>query len=152
LETGGGLKKGASTSGNDLFYHQQRHHLLDERTGLERLARHWDDAKMDFLLLTQSKAKAIGHDKAKIIFSSKPGNTVDWNEREAPYIIPASGSCIPAFYECPDGKFTVKILWHQAIKQNRLACLPHYGQWFQTGTIEDIKTAENIWMRPGGCP
>jgi MurNAc alpha-1-phosphate uridylyltransferase len=52
----------------------------------------------------------------------------------------------------PDGKFTVKILWHEALKQNRLFCLPHHGQWFQTGTIQDIKTAEKHLMRQGGGP
>ena len=54
---------------------------------LERLARHWDDAKMDVLLLAQSKAKAIGHDKGEDHLFIKRDNTFDWNEPEAPYII-----------------------------------------------------------------
>ena len=152
LETGGGLKKALPLLGNEpVFIINSDIIWLDERdSALERLARHWDDAKMDFLLLTQSKAKAIGHDKGEDHLFIKPGNTIDWNEREAPYIIAGIGIMHPRILlNAPDGKFTVKILWHQALKQNRLACLPHHGQWFQTGTIEDIKTAEKHLMRPG---
>src|ERR1700690_1286653 len=152
LETGGGLKKALPLLGNEpVFIINSDIIWLDERDrALERLGRPWDDAKKDFLLLTQSKAKAIGHDKGEDHLFIKPGNTIDWNEREAPYIIAGIGIMHPRILlNAPDGKFTVKILWHQALKQNRLACLPHHGQWFQTGTIEDIKTAEKHLMRPG---
>jgi MurNAc alpha-1-phosphate uridylyltransferase len=155
LETGGGLKKAFPLLGNDpVFTINSDIIWTDEQEGaLDRLTRYWNDSKMDFLLLTQSKAKAIGHDKGEDHLFIKPGNTIDWNEREAPYIIAGIGIMHPRILlNAPDGKFTVKILWHEALKQNRLACLPHHGQWFQTGTIEDIKTAEKYLMRHGGCP
>ena len=124
---------------------------VDERDGaLERLTRHWDDAKMDFLLLTQSKAKAVGYEKGEDHFFIKPGNTIGWNEREAPYIIAGIGILHPrVLLDAPKGKFSVKILWHRALDQNRLACLPHHGQWFQAGTIADIKEAEQQLRRIG---
>jgi MurNAc alpha-1-phosphate uridylyltransferase len=153
LETGGGLKKALPLLGHEPFFTINSDIIwLDEReSALERLARHWDDAKMDVLLLTQSKAKAVGHDRGEDHLFIKRDNTFDWNEREAPYIIAGIGIVHPRILlNAPDGKFTVKILWHQALKQNRLACLPHHGQWFQTGTIEDIKTAEKNLKRPGG--
>jgi MurNAc alpha-1-phosphate uridylyltransferase len=155
LETGGGLKKALPLLGNEpVFTINSDIIWTDEsESALDRLTRYWDDTKMDFLLLTQSKARAIGHDKGEDHLFIKPGNTIDWNEREAPYIIAGIGIMHPRILlNAPDGKFTVKILWHQALKQNRLACLPHHGQWFQTGTIEDIKTAEKHLMRPEGCP
>ena len=155
LETGGGLKKALPLLGHEPFFTINSDIIwLDEReSALERLARHWDDAKMDVLLLTQPKARAIGHDKGEDHLFIKPGNTIDWNEQEAPYIIAGIGIMHPRILlNAPDGKFTVKILWHQAFKQNRLACLPHHGQWFQTGTIEDIQTAEKHLMRHGGHP
>jgi len=112
-------------------------------TALERLSRNWDDTKMDFLLLAQSKSRAVGHDKGEDHLFIKPGNTIGWNERDAPYIIAGIGIFHPRVLRgAPDGKFSVKILWHQALAQNRLFCLPHHGRWFQTGTIEDIKTTE----------
>ena len=134
--------------------HQQRHHLdgrpaatRREPSGgegaLDRLARHWDDAKMDFLLLAQSKARAVGYDKGEDHLFIKRENTIDWNETDAPYIIAGIGIFHPrVLRDAPDGKFSVKILWHQALAQNRLFCLPHHGRWFQTGTLEDIKKAE----------
>jgi MurNAc alpha-1-phosphate uridylyltransferase len=155
LETGGGLKKALPLLGSDpVFTINSDIIWLDDReSALERLARQWEDAKMDVLLLTQSKAKAIGHDKGEDHLFIKPGNTIEWNEQEAPYIIAGIGIVHPRILlNAPDGKFSVKILWHQALKQNRLACLPHRGQWFQTGSIEDIQTAENHLVKHGGRP
>ncbi|MGB7746270.1 MAG: nucleotidyltransferase family protein [Verrucomicrobiia bacterium] len=155
LETGGGLKKALPLLGDDPFFTINSDILWTDEpeSALDRLTRYWDDVKMDFLLLTQSKAKAIGHDQGEDHFFIKRDNTIDWNEREAPYIIAGIGIVHPRiFLNAPEGKFTVKILWRKALKQNRLACLPHHGQWFQTGTVEDIKTAEKHLSSPGGCP
>jgi len=155
LETGGGLKRALPLLGNDPFFTINSDILWtdEQESALDRLARYWDGANMDFLLLTQPKARAIGHDQGEDHLFIKPGNTFGWNEQEAPYIIAGIGIMHPrVFLNAPEGKFTVKILWHEALKRNRLACLPHHGQWFQTGTIQDIKTAEKHLMRPGGCP
>jgi MurNAc alpha-1-phosphate uridylyltransferase len=112
-------------------------------TALARLARHWDGAKMDFLLLAQSKARAVGHDKGEDHFFIKPGNTIGWNDADAPYIIAGIYIFHPrVLASAPEGKFSVKILWHQALAQNRLFCLPHHGLWFQTGTLADIQKTE----------
>ena len=146
LETGGGLKKALPLLGNepvfvinsDIIWTDRR-----RRAALDRLARHWDDAKMDFLLLAQSKSRAVGYDKGEDHLFIKPDNTIDWNEHDAPYIIAGIGIFHPrVLRDAPDGKFSVKILWHQALAQNRLFCLPHHGRWFQTGTLADIKKAE----------
>lgn len=100
---------------------------------------------MDFLLLAQSKAKAVGHDKGEDHLFIMPGNTIDWNESEAPYIIAGIGIFHPrVLRDTPEGRFSVKILWHRALAQNRLFCLPHHGRWFQTGTLEDIRKTEAL--------
>jgi MurNAc alpha-1-phosphate uridylyltransferase len=155
LETGGGLKKALPLLEGDPFFTINSDILWtdEQESALDRLTRYWDDVNMDFLLLTQPKAKAIGHDKGEDHLFIKPGNTFGWNEQEAPYIIAGIGILHPrVLVNAPDGKFTVKLLWHEALKQNRLACLPHHGQWFQTGTIQDIKTTETYLKRRGGCP
>jgi MurNAc alpha-1-phosphate uridylyltransferase len=144
LETGGGLKKALPLLGNEpVFTINSDIIWFDKKeTALERLAQNWDDAKMDFLLLAQSKAKAVGHDKGEDHLFIKCENTIGWSEKDAPYIIAGIGILHPRVLQnAPDGKFTVKILWREAMKQNRLYCLPHQGKWFQTGTIEDIKKA-----------
>jgi MurNAc alpha-1-phosphate uridylyltransferase len=113
-------------------------------SALDRLARHWDDSKMDFLLLAQSKSRAVGHDKGEDHLFIKRENTIKWKESEAPYIIAGIGILHPrVLADSPVGKFSVKMLWHRALAQNRLFCLPHRGRWFQTGTPKDIKLTES---------
>jgi MurNAc alpha-1-phosphate uridylyltransferase len=154
LETGGGLKKALPLLGNEPVFtiNSDIIWLDDGDSTLERLTRHWDDAKMDVLLLAQSKAKAIGHDKGEDHLFVKPDNTIGWNEKESPYIIAGVGVLHPRILRnAPDGKFTVKILWRQALEQNRLFCLPHQGHWFQTGTVPDIiRTEERLNNLPVG--
>ena len=145
LETGGGLKKAQFLLGEEpVFVINSDILWTDEgETALARLARHWNDAKMDFLLLAQSKSRAVGHDKGEDHLFIKPGNTIGWNDADAPYIIAGIGIFHPRVLTgTPDGKFSVKFLWHEALVQNRLFCLPHRGRWFQTGTLEDIRKAE----------
>ena len=145
LETGGGLKHAQLLLGDESVFviNSDITWTDDGESALSRLARHWDDAKMDFLLLAQPKAKAVGYDKGEDHLFIKRENTIGWVEANAPYIIAGVGIFHPRVLgDAPDGKFSVKILWHLARAQNRLFCLPHLGRWFQTGTLEDIKRAE----------
>lgn len=147
LETGGGLKRALPLFGSEPIFTINSDILWsdDGQSALDRLADSWDDAKMDFLLLAQSKSTAIGHDKGEDHLFIKRENTIGWNEQASPYIIAGIGILHPrVLMDAPDGKFTVKVLWHEAMKQNRLKCLPHCGRWFQTGTIADIEKAEKV--------
>ena len=178
LETGGGLKKAEPFLGHepifainsDILWTDDMHDLSaslstglrlpsppagekagmrgQPQTALHRLAQTWDDAKMDFLLLAQSKTKAIGHDKGEDHLFIKPENTLGWNAADAPYIISGIGIFHPrVLRDAPVGKFSVKVLWLKALAQNRLFCLPHHGRWFQTGTIADIRRTEEELVR-----
>ena len=150
LETGGGLKKAEPFLGNEPVFAINSDILWtdDGVTALNRLAKTWDDAKMDFLLLAQSKAKAVGHDKGEDHLFIKPENTLGWNAADEPYIISGIGIFHPrVLREAPDGKFSVKVLWMKALAQNRLFCLPHHGRWFQTGTLDDIQKTEAALKR-----
>jgi MurNAc alpha-1-phosphate uridylyltransferase len=151
LETGGGLKKALPLLGYEpVFVINSDILWTDEgESALDRLARHWDDSKMDFLLLAQPKSRAVGHDKGEDHLFIKPGNTIEWSAQESPYIIAGIGIFHPrVLRNAPDGKFSVKVLWHQALAQNRLFCLPHHGRWFQTGTQADIGKAEYQLNQP----
>jgi MurNAc alpha-1-phosphate uridylyltransferase len=147
LETGGGLKNALPLLGAGPFFVINSDIVWTDAqdTALERLTRHWDDTRMDLLLLVQSQAKAVGYDTGEDHLFIKHGNTDGWDDREAPYIIAGIGIMHPRILlEAPRGKFSVKILWRQALSQNRLVCLPHRGRWFQTGTIADIEKAERL--------
>jgi MurNAc alpha-1-phosphate uridylyltransferase len=146
LETGGGLKKAQSLLGDEpVFVINSDIIWTDEgESALDRLARHWDDSNMDFLLLVQPKSKAIGYERGEDHLFVKPANTIGWDERVEPYIIAGIGIFHPRVLAgVPGGKFSVKILWQRALAQSRFFCLPHHGRWFQTGTINDIKIAES---------
>jgi N-acetyl-alpha-D-muramate 1-phosphate uridylyltransferase len=145
LETGGGLLQALPLLGEAAFFYANSDIIwLDgQETALERLARHWDEARMDFLLLVQPRAKAVGYDRGEDHLFVKPASTLEWEERDAPYIIASVGIVHPrVFATAPGGRFSVKILWQEALRRNRLFCLPHHGAWFQTGTMADIRKAE----------
>jgi MurNAc alpha-1-phosphate uridylyltransferase len=145
LETGGGLKKALPLLGTDPIFTINSDILwLDEQeSALDRLTRFWDEREMDVLLLAQSKARAVGHERGEDHLYVRRDNTFEWTEPEAPYIIAGVGILHPRILlDAPEGKFSVKLLWRQALARKRLACLPHHGRWFQTGTVEDIKKAE----------
>jgi MurNAc alpha-1-phosphate uridylyltransferase len=150
LETGGGLKKAAPLLGDQPVFTINSDILWtdDGETALNRLAQSWDGSKMDFLLLAQSKSRAVGHDKGEDHLFIKPENTIGWSDADAPYIIAGIGIFHPrALRDTPEGKFSVKTLWLRAMEQNRLFCLPHHGRWFQTGTIPDIQRTEEELRR-----
>ena len=154
LETGGGLKKALPLLGNEPFFVINSDIIWTDtrHTALERLTRHWDDARMDLLLLAQSKARAVGYDTGEDHVFIKPGNTHEWDDQEAPYIVAGVGIMHPRLLiDAPSGKFSVKVLWRQALSQNRLFCLPHSGRWFQTGTQADITKAEQMRLGTPGA-
>jgi len=145
LETGGGLKQAAAFLGNEAVFTINSDILSTDEgePALSRLAQNWDDDNMDFLLLTQPKANAVGHDKGEDHLFAKPENTLEWNTADAPYIIAGFGIFHPrVLRDAPSGKFSVKALWLKALAQKRLFCLPHHGRWFQTGTLTDIQKTE----------
>lgn len=150
LETGGGLKQAAPLLGNEPCFTINSDILwTDEgQTALSRLARHWDGERMDFLLLAQSKARAVGHDRGEDHLFILPENTLEWSASDAPYIIAGVGIMHPrVLAEAPEGKFSVKLLWRRALEQNRLFCLPHQGRWFQAGTIADLRRTEEALLK-----
>jgi MurNAc alpha-1-phosphate uridylyltransferase len=145
LETGGGLKHALPLLGSEPFFYVNSDIIWFDtgESALDRLTRYWDDATMDFLLLVQPRAQAIGYEQGEDHLFVHRHNTFEWDDHQAPYILASVGIVHPrVLAQAPDGKFSVKLLWRQALSRNRLACLPHRGPWFQTGTLQDIQTAE----------
>jgi MurNAc alpha-1-phosphate uridylyltransferase len=122
LETGGGLKNAEPLLGDAPVFAINSDILWSDEgeTALNRLTQAWDDRNMDFLLLAQPKAKAVGHDKGEDHLFIKPENTLGWNPEDAPYIISGIGIFHPRVLRAaPAGKFSVKVLWLQAMVQRR---------------------------------
>ncbi len=149
LETGGGLKHALPLLGTAPFFTINSDAIWfdEQQKALERLARFWDDSKMDILLLAQCRAKAPGYETGEDHLFIKPDNTFEWDSAEAPYIFGSVTLIHPRILRnAPDGKFSVKLLWREALAKNRLYAVPHYGQWFQAGTAKDIAVIEKLLL------
>jgi MurNAc alpha-1-phosphate uridylyltransferase len=145
LETGGGLKHALPLLGSEPFFTINSDIIwLDEgESALDRLTRCWNADAMDVLLLVQPKAAAVGYDRGEDHLFVRRDNTLEWDDAHAPYIMAGVGILHPrVLQDVPEAKFSVKTVWRRALEQGRLACLPHRGRWFQTGTVEDIRKAE----------
>jgi len=150
LETGGGLKKALPQLGDAPFFTVNSDIIWTDagETALHRLERHWDDAHLDVLMLVQSQATAIGYDRGEDALFVKRENTREWDDARAPYIIAGVGILHPrALANAPSGKFSVKVIWQEAMRRGRLGCVPHLGRWFQTGSVADIARAEAALAR-----
>ncbi|MFO1475696.1 MAG: nucleotidyltransferase family protein [Verrucomicrobiota bacterium] len=155
LETGGGLRQALPLLGTDPFFAINSDIVWTENgePALQRLAATWDESAMDVLLLVQPKSRALGYDRGEDHLFIHETNTHGWNPAQAPYIIAGVGILHPrVFQSAPEGKFSVKRIWTEALNRNRLFCLPHHGRWFQTGTAPDIAIAERELAGRDGVP
>lgn len=151
LETGGGLRHALPLLGTEPFFYINSDiiWLDDGEPGLNRLDRHWDDTRMDFLILAQPKSKAVGYDRGEDHLFIKPENTIGWSDQEAPYIIASVGIIHPRVLAgSPAGKFSAKVLWLEALRKGRFFCVPHEGRWFQAGTPNDVAKASELLGSP----
>ena len=146
LETGGGMMKALPLLTGDpiLIVNSDNIWTDGPQNSIVNLARHWDDAKMDALLLVIRQASATGHggkgdfhmDPAGKLSRRKPG-------RIAPFVY--TGIQLVSrrlLVDAPEGPFSTNILWDRAIAAGRLFGLSHMGQWFDVGTPASIAPTE----------
>lgn len=146
LETGGGMMKALPLLTGDpiLIVNSDNIWTDGPQDSIANLARHWDDAKMDALLLVIRQASATGHggkgdfhmDPAGRLSRRKPG-------RVAPFVY--TGIQLVSrrlLVDAPEGPFSTNILWDRAIAAGRLYGLSHMGQWFDVGTPAAIAPTE----------
>lgn len=146
LETGGGMVKALPLLTGDpiLIVNSDNIWTDGPQDSITHLARHWDDAKMDALLLVIRQASATGHggkgdfhmDPAGKLSRRKPGHV-------APFVYTGIQLVSRRLLEgAPEGAFSTNILWDRAIAAGRLYGLSHMGQWFDVGTPAAIAPTE----------
>ncbi len=146
LETGGGMVKALPLLTGDpiLIVNSDNIWTDGPQDSIRNLARHWDDAKMDALLLVIRQASASGHggkgdfhmDPNGALSRRKPGHI-------APFVYTGIQLVSRRLLEgAPDGAFSTNILWDRAIAAGRLYGLSHMGQWFDVGTPDSIAPTE----------
>jgi N-acetyl-alpha-D-muramate 1-phosphate uridylyltransferase len=146
LETGGGMVKAAPLLTGDPFLAVNSDNIWTDGPAdtIQLLARHWDAARMDALLLLVRHASAVGHggrgdfhmDARGLVSRRKAG-------RVAPFVYTGIQLISRRFLrDAPSGPFSTNILWDRAIAEGRLFGLAHQGQWFEVGTPQAIPPVE----------
>jgi len=146
LETGGGLKKALPLLGDAPFYVMNSDSFWIEgpRPNLDWLARGWDDASMDALLMLAPTVTAIGYPGPGDFVMDKDGRLARRVERTvAPFVYSGTAILSPRlFANAPEGSFSLNLLFDEAIASGRLFGVRMDGTWLHVGTPEAIREAE----------
>jgi len=147
METGGGLVKARELLGDKPFLAVNSDNLWVDGPvdAIRMLAAHWDDARMDALLLMVPLARAAGHGGrgdfrldpfGRIVERRKPG-------RLAPFVFTGVQMLSPrVITDWPEGPFSTNLFWDRAIAAGRAWGAVHQGLWFDVGTPGAIGTTE----------
>jgi N-acetyl-alpha-D-muramate 1-phosphate uridylyltransferase len=146
LNTGGGVCAALRLLGPAPFF------LLNSDTlwidgvdaNLNRLARAFDPARMDALLLLAPTATSVGY-VGRGDFAMDPAGVLRRRrEREVvPFVYAGAAVLTPGmFADAPAGPFSLNLLFDRAIEAGRLCGLRLDGVWMHVGTPEAIMAAE----------
>ena len=146
LETGGGLVHAIDLIDSDPFLAVNSDNLWVDGPAdtLKLLASHWDDAKMDALLLLVPLARAQNHKGMGDFHMTRTGRL---RRRERSHVAPFVFTGIQMMSkrllkDAPNGPFSTNIFWDRAIAEGRCFGVVHQGLWFDVGTPKSIKLTE----------
>ncbi len=146
METGGGLVKAEPLIDCDPFLALNSDNLWIDGPAdtMKLLASHWDDSKMDALLLLVPQARALGHKGLGDFHMDRAGRI---RRRERSHVAPFVFTGIQMLSkrllkDAPDGPFSTNILWDRAIAEGRAFGAVHQGLWFDVGTPQSISFTE----------
>jgi N-acetyl-alpha-D-muramate 1-phosphate uridylyltransferase len=149
METGGGIVKARDVLGDKPFLSVNADNLWVDGPAdtIKLLASHWDDARMDALLLLVPLARAHNHGGqgdfhldplGRITGRRKPG-------RMAPFVYTGVQIMSPrVIHDWPEGPFSTNLFWTRAIEAGRAYGLVHQGLWFDVGTPAAIGKTEAL--------
>jgi len=146
LETGGGLVRAVDLIDSDPFLAVNSDNLWVDGPAdtLKLLASHWDDAKMDALLLLVPLARARNHSGMGDFHMTRTGRLRRRERsRVAPFVFTGIQMVSKRLLkDAPEGPFSTNILWDRAIEAGRCYGAVHQGLWFDVGTPKSIKLTE----------
>lgn len=148
LDTGGGIVNALPRLGPAPFLAVNADIVWEDGSvpALRRLAEAFDPARMDALLLTVARNRAVGFDGPGDFFMEESGNLVRRGERAtAPYVYAGLQMLIPALFAgAPAGPFSLNRLYDRAAKRGRLFGIVHDGAWYHVGTPEALRDADRL--------
>ena len=146
METGGGLMQAADLIDSDPFLAINSDNLWIDGPAdtLKLLASHWDDSKMDALLLLVPLARAQNHRGMGDFHMDRQGRLRRRDKsRVAPFVFTGIQMLSKRLLrDAPDGPFSTNIFWDRAIEEGRCFGAVHQGLWFDVGTPRSIKLTE----------
>ena len=148
LETGGGLKKALPLIDCDPFLAVNSDNFWVDGPAdtIKLLASHWDDERMDALLLLVPQARAGNHSGLGDFHMDASGRlTRRTKAKVAPYVFTGIQMVSKRLLDgAPDGAFSTNLLWDRAIEQGRCFGVVHQGLWFDVGTPGAIRATEEV--------
>ena len=146
LETGGGILKALPFLGDQAFYVVNADVVWRDASipALHRLARVWDDKKMDALLMLTATVRATGYGGDGDFMMDSLGELTRRPERQiAPYVFTGVQILHPRlFRDAPSGSFSINRLYDRALEAGRLYGIAHDGDWYHVGTPDAIDIAD----------
>lgn len=148
LETGGGLRKALPLLGAGPVLTLNSDAVWTGQNPLAQLAAHWDDTRMDALLLLLPARQAKGHSGTGDFILEQDGKISRAAGR--PGLVYLGAQIIR-----PDGLMTIQkpvfslnLLWDDMIAKGRAFGLIHQGGWCDVGRPEGIVEAETLLANP----
>lgn len=149
LDTGGGVVRALPLLGAAPFYVANSDSVWLGPNPFEVLARAWDPARMDALLLLVARERARAYLRPGDFFLAADGDANGAAPRRrgpgerAPYVYSGAQIIAPAaFAEAPAGAFSLNLIWDRLIARGRLAAVVYPGGWVDVGTPAGLVEAE----------
>ncbi|HEY6916206.1 MAG TPA: nucleotidyltransferase family protein, partial [Allosphingosinicella sp.] len=148
LETGGGLMRALPMIDADPFLAVNSDNLWVDGPvdALKLLASHWDEARMDALLLLVPLARAFCH-KGQGDFHMDALGRIRRRGRApvAPFVYTGIQMLSKRLLaDAPDGPFSTNLFWDRAIEAGRCFGAVHQGLWFDVGTPQAVGQTEML--------
>ncbi len=151
LDTGGGVKNALQFFGDEPFYVLNADVIwTDGENGstLLDMAKNWDDAKMDLMLLLHSTKDLPAYNGSGDYYLPEGSNKPVFKSRaEEPANVIFAGPRIVhprLFKDSKDGAFSFVELFHKAEREGRLAGHRNEGDWHHVGTPEALEATNRI--------
>lgn len=146
LDTGGAIAKALPHFEGRPFLTHNSDSIWAEGMGrtLDRLMQAFDPARMDALMLMAATVTALGYDGRGDFTMDEEGRLARREEaRVAPFVWMGTQIVNPRLFDgCPQGPFSMNLLWNQAIERDRLYGIRHGGVWMHVGCPKGLAEAE----------
>lgn len=142
LDTGGGLKAALSLLGPGPVMTLNTDAVWTGANPLAQLARAWDPARMDALLLLLPAASARSQ-TGRSDFVMDAEGCIDWARGRMGHLYLGAQILNPDILsDFPDGAFSLRDPWDRLIARGRAYGLVHQGDWCDVGHPGGIAEAE----------